>query len=80
MKKVVHFTEGIRNAKFLGEEVIKYHGTLTTYLNSLIKKGFEITGVIEPEPEENMLNIVPGMLKEPRRTIMCNNAKSTIYI
>jgi SAM-dependent methyltransferase len=29
-----YFTEGIRNAKFLGEEVIKYHRTLTTYLNS----------------------------------------------
>ena len=41
-----YFTEGIRNAKFLGEEVIKYHRTLTTYLNSLIRKGFEITGVV----------------------------------
>lgn len=29
-----YFTGGIRNAKFLGEEVIKYHRTLTTYLNS----------------------------------------------
>ena len=33
-----YFTEGIRNAKFLGEEVIKYHRALTIYLNSLIKK------------------------------------------
>jgi SAM-dependent methyltransferase len=65
-----YFTEGIRNAKFLGEEVIKYHRTLTTYLNSLIKKGFEITGVVEPEPEENMLNTVPGMLDELRRPMM----------
>jgi ubiquinone/menaquinone biosynthesis C-methylase UbiE len=59
-----YFTEGIRNAKFLGEEVIKYHRTLTTYLNSLIKLGFEITGVVEPKPAENMLNTVPGMLDE----------------
>lgn len=65
-----YFTEGIRNAKFLGEEVIKYHRTLTTYLNSLIKIGFEITGVVEPEPEENMLNTVPGMLDELRRPMM----------
>ncbi len=65
-----YFTEGIRNAKFLGEEVIKYHRTLTTYLNSLIKKGFEITGVVEPEPEENLRNTVPGMLDELRRPMM----------
>ena len=65
-----YFTEGIRNAKFLGEEVIKYHRTLTTYLNSLIKIGFEITGVVEPKPAENMLNTVPGMLDELRRPMM----------
>jgi SAM-dependent methyltransferase len=65
-----YFTEGIRNAKFLGEEVIKYHRTLTTYLNSLIRKGFEITGVVEPKPEKNMLNTVSGMLDELRRPMM----------
>lgn len=65
-----YFTEGIRNAKFLGEEVIKYHRTLTTYLNSLIKLGFEITGVVEPKPAENMLNTVSGMLDELRRPMM----------
>lgn len=65
-----YFTEGIRNAKFLGEEVIKYHRTLTTYLNSLIKLGFEITGVVEPKPAENMLNTVPGMRDELRRPMM----------
>ncbi|MGE5629472.1 MAG: class I SAM-dependent methyltransferase [Caulobacteraceae bacterium] len=65
-----YFTEGIRNAKFLGEEVIKYHRTLTTYLNSLIKKGFEITGVVEPKPAENMLSTIPGMFDELRRPMM----------
>ncbi|WP_457945358.1 class I SAM-dependent methyltransferase [Caproiciproducens sp. LBM24188] len=65
-----YFTEGIRNAKFLDEEVIKYHRTLTTYLNSLIKIGFEITGVVEPKPAENMLNTVPGMRDELRRPMM----------
>nr|DAF07661.1 MAG TPA: Putative S adenosylmethionine dependent methyltransferase [Bacteriophage sp.] len=65
-----YFTEGIRDAKFLGEEVIKYHRTLTTYLNVLIKKGFEITGVVEPKPAEDMLNTVPGMSDELRRPMM----------
>ncbi|MBB6218878.1 ubiquinone/menaquinone biosynthesis C-methylase UbiE [Anaerosolibacter carboniphilus] len=65
-----YFTEGIRKASFLGEEVIKYHKTLTTYLNSLIKSGFEITGIVEPEPAENLLYTVPGMMDELRRPMM----------
>jgi len=65
-----YFTEGARKAKFLGEEVIKYHRTLTTYLNSLAKAGFEITGVVEPKPAENLLYTVPGMLDELRRPMI----------
>jgi SAM-dependent methyltransferase len=65
-----YFTEGIRKANFLGEEVIKYHKTLTTYLNSLIKTGFEITGLVEPKPAENLLSTVPGMSDEVRRPMM----------
>jgi len=65
-----YFTESVRKANFLGEEVIKYHRTLTTYLNSLIKAGFKITGIVEPKPEENLLNTVPGMLDELRRPMM----------
>lgn len=65
-----YFTEGLRKTNFLGEEVIKYHRTLTTYLNSLIKLGFEITGLIEPKPAENLLYTVPGMLEELRRPMM----------
>ena len=65
-----YFTEGIRKANFLGEEVIKYHKTLTTYLNTLLKSGFEITGLVEPKPAENLLHTVPGMLDELRRPMM----------
>jgi len=65
-----YFTEGIRRANFLGEEVIKYHRTLTTYLNGLIRAGFEITGVVEPKPPEHLLNTVPGMPDELRRPMM----------
>jgi SAM-dependent methyltransferase len=65
-----YFTEGIRKANFLGEEVIKYHKTLTTYLSSLIKAGFEIIGLVEPKPAENLLYTVPGMLDELRRPMM----------
>jgi SAM-dependent methyltransferase len=65
-----YFSEGMRKAVFLGEEVIKYHKTLTTYVNGLIKSGFEITGLIEPTPEENMLHTIPEMLDELRRPMM----------
>lgn len=65
-----YFTEGMREAIFLDEKVIKYHRTLTTYLNCLLKAGFEITGVIEPKPSEDMLHSVPGMEDELRRPMM----------
>lgn len=65
-----YFNEGIRKANFLGEEVIKYHKTLTTYLGCLIKAGYEITGLVEPKPAEDLLYTVPGMLNELRRPMM----------
>lgn len=65
-----YFYEGEREANFLGEKVIKYHRTLTTYLNGLIQGGFEITGIVEPQPPEHMLNTVDGMKDELRRPMM----------
>lgn len=65
-----YFYEGLRHANFLGADVTKYHRTLTTYLNTLIEAGFEITNVVEPEPEENMLKEIPGMEDELRRPMM----------
>lgn len=65
-----YFTEGARNANFLGEDIVKYHKTLTTYLNTLIKTGFEITEIIEPQPEEHLLDMIPEMSDELRRPMM----------
>lgn len=65
-----YFTEGKRKASFLGEEVVKFHKTLTTYVNDLIQTGFEITGLVEPEPDEAMLDSIPGMRDELRRPMM----------
>lgn len=64
-----YFTEGKRQAHFLGSEVTKYHKTLTTYVNGLIRAGFEITGLVEPEPDASMMGI-PGMKDELRRPMM----------
>jgi len=64
-----YFFEGARTARFLGEDVVKYHRTLTTYISCLLRHGFVITGVSEPEPPEEML-AEPGMTDELRRPMM----------
>ena len=55
------FSQGRRVSNFLGEQVVKYHKTLTTYVNGLIRQGFGITGLVEPEPGEKLLRTVAGM-------------------
>ena len=65
-----YFLEGERKAVFLGEEMTKYHKTLTTYFNTLLQTGFVITGVEEPQPAEHLLHTVPGMEDELRRPMM----------
>ena len=64
-----YYYEGKRTAVFLGEKVIKYHRTLTTYLNTLLTNGFIINRVVEPQPPKNMMDI-PGMKDEMRRPMM----------
>ena len=73
--KILHFPvdnyyyEGRREAVFLGEKVIKYHRTLTTYLNTLLINGFELQHVVEPQPPAEMLHL-EGMKDEMRRPMM----------
>ncbi|MBC5580797.1 class I SAM-dependent methyltransferase [Anaerofilum sp. BX8] len=65
-----YYYEGRRTAHFLGEEVVKYHRTLTTYLNGLLAGGFELKSVVEPQPPQRLLDTVPGMRDELRRPMM----------
>ena len=60
-------SEGVRNTTFLTENVIKYHRTVSTYINDLIHNGFKINAVMEPMPTEEMVKNVPGMKDENRR-------------
>ncbi|WP_025117410.1 class I SAM-dependent methyltransferase [Lysinibacillus fusiformis] len=62
-------TEGMRETTFLTENVIKYHRTLSTYINELIQVGFTIRAVKEPMPSEEMLQTIPGMQDELRRPL-----------
>lgn len=64
-----YFYEGERKANFLGEEVVKYHKTLTTYLNTLLVNGFELLNVVEPQPPVESISI-EGMKDEMRRPMM----------
>lgn len=64
-----YYYEGKRNAVFLGEPVVKYHRTLTTYLNTLLCEGFQLKHIVEPKPPKHMLDI-PGMKDEMRRPMM----------
>lgn len=60
-------TEGIRETSFLTENIIKYHRTLSTYINVLIQAGFRVSAVKEPMPSEEMLKNIPEMRDELRR-------------
>lgn len=65
-----YFAEGLRTSNFLGEKVIKYHKTLMTYINTLIKHGFKIENIIEPKPQSHLLKTIEGMKDELRRPMM----------
>ena len=64
-----YYYEGKREAIFLGEKVTKYHRTLATYLETLLKNGFTLQHVIEPQPPEEMMDLA-GMKDEMRRPMM----------
>ncbi|MFJ7934193.1 class I SAM-dependent methyltransferase [Sporosarcina sp. NPDC096371] len=60
-------TEGLRTTSFLADNVMKYHRTLSTYMNNLIAAGFTLAAVKESVPSEAMLKEIPGMEDENRR-------------
>ena len=61
-----YFVEGKRESIFLGEKVIKYHRTITTYLKTLLEMEFKINNIIEPKPDEKN----DEMKNELRRPMM----------
>ena len=65
-----YFSEGLRRTTFLGEDVLKYHRTLTSYTACLIQAGFELQDLREPQPDPRLLDTIPGMRDELRRPMM----------
>lgn len=65
-----YFEEGARDASFLGEQVVKYHRTLTGYVGALLRQGFVLTGLTEPQPPQQLVDMIPAMADELRRPMM----------
>lgn len=59
--------EGPRHTQWLAADVVKYHRTVATYVNTLIDAGFRIAKLQEPEPPPELLMDRPGMKDERRR-------------
>ena len=64
-----YFYPGLRQTVFLGQEVPKYHHTLTQILGGLLRAGFVLEAVEEAFPAPETL-AVPGMRDEMRRPMM----------
>ncbi|MEK3889516.1 class I SAM-dependent methyltransferase [Bacillus sp. FSL K6-3431] len=60
--------EGVRETTFLTENVIKYHRTISTYMNDLLGAGFTLKAVKEPMPPDEMLN--DSVMKDENRRPM----------
>ncbi|MDQ0217638.1 class I SAM-dependent methyltransferase [Peribacillus cavernae] len=60
-------SEGVRETTFLIENVIKYHRTISTYINDLIGAGFNLKAIKEPMPSDEMLKNDSLMKDEKRR-------------
>jgi ubiquinone/menaquinone biosynthesis C-methylase UbiE len=65
-----YFFEGSREAIFLGEKMTKYHRTLTSYLKTLLKYGFNIVDINEPKVTSEILKEHPDWKNELRRPMM----------
>lgn len=60
-------SEGVRKTTFLTDNVVKYHRTISTYINDLIGAGFSLRVMKEPVPSDEMVKSVPDMKDEIRR-------------
>lgn len=59
--------EGRRQTRFLDADVIKYHRTVSSYVNALIQAGFAIGELRESVPSQEALAQYPEMKDELRR-------------
>ncbi len=69
--------EGIRHTQWFTDDVIKYHRSVETYVNTLIDNGFAIVRLLEPEATDDEIRKRPELREESRRpTFMMISARS----
>jgi len=69
--------EGIRHTQWFVDDVIKYHRSVETYVNTLIDKGFTIVRLVEPVATAEAIRERPELGEESRRpTFMMMSARS----
>ena len=61
--------EGVRHSHWLADDVIKYHRTVETYVNTVIDAGFRLDRLAEPAPAPQALAEHPEWVDEVRRPI-----------
>ncbi len=61
--------EGVRHSQWLADDVIKYHRTVETYVNTVIDAGFRLDRLAEPAPSPAALAAHPEWVDETRRPI-----------
>jgi SAM-dependent methyltransferase len=61
--------EGPRHTNWMAADVVKYHRTFATHVNTLIESGFRITKLSEPQRPPELLIARPDMKDESRRPI-----------
>jgi SAM-dependent methyltransferase len=59
--------EGVRHTRWFVDDVIKYHRTVETYINTLVDSGLAIARVLEPEGTPEFVRIRPELADERRR-------------
>jgi len=68
--------EGIRHTQWFTDDVIKYHRSVETYVNTLIDNGFTIVRLLELEATEDEIRKRPELREESRRpTFMLISAR-----
>jgi SAM-dependent methyltransferase len=61
--------EGPRHTQWLADDVVKYHRTVATYVNTLIHSDFRISKLLEPAPRPEMLVAQPDVRDDFRRPV-----------
>jgi SAM-dependent methyltransferase len=59
--------EGIRHARWIADDVVKYHRSIETYVNTLIDAGFALTRLYEPVPSAADVAARPELADDRRR-------------